>query len=121
MSSSIIQSIQHLKIADEFLHDFIRSNPGTKGAALFTNYSAKVNWIFRDLITNPSLPDIVRNGIKNEINSDVLALPDMNSKLAILSPEKREIVDLLTDALLRNEKIEFTDGTMQVSSMQETR
>lgn len=104
--SSIISAIHHLKIAQEFMDDFIRERPTTVIARLFKDYRSKISWMFRDIKSNQHLPEIVRAGINQELNSDVLALPAINEKIALLTPQKREALELIIDELLKGEEIE---------------
>jgi hypothetical protein len=104
-TANIVSSIQHLKMADEHLQSFIRDNPGTKPVYLFKNYSAKINWILRDLYTNPFLPQVVRDGIKRESESDVFAVPAIQEKISLLTPDQREAVEDMIDIILKGETI----------------
>lgn len=103
--SNIVSAIQHIKMADEHLQSFIRDNPGTNGANLFRTYSAKVNWILKDLYCHPALPFEVRQGIKNEVESDVFAVPAINEKIALLKPAQREAVEEMIDCILKGESL----------------
>ncbi len=98
--SNIISAIQHLKFAEEHFADFIREHPGTKGAALFAGYVKKVQWIHKDLITHPSLPDVVREGIKREVNSDIFTIEAINEKVALLPPDLRLTTENYIDSIL---------------------
>lgn len=98
--SNIVSAIQHLKIAQEYLEDFMREHQGSKGAKLFGNYKHKIDWILTDMITHPFLPEAVREGIKWEVNSDVLALPAINEKIALLNPSQREAIETAIDQIL---------------------
>lgn len=99
-TSNIVSAIHHLKLAQEHFEDFIREHSESKGARLFTNYCNKIRWIHTDLITHPFLPESVRQGIKQEVNSDVLALPAINEKIALLNPVQREAIETAIDEIL---------------------
>lgn len=105
MAASIISAIHHLKLAAEYMADFEREHAGSKGANLFKIYRKKVEWIPADLITHPSLPEVVRAGIKGEWNSDVFALMAINEKLHLLSPEQREAIELVIDRCLKGDSL----------------
>jgi hypothetical protein len=98
--STIIQGIHYLKIALECFEDFKRQYPKGVGVKMVNNYSSKINWILNDLLTCNTLPERIRTDIRNEINSDVLAIPEIMGKISMLKPIAREAVEDLLDSLL---------------------
>lgn len=100
MKSSVIQSIQHLKLADEFMKDFVRQAPNTRGAFIFSGYSQKVNWILKDIVTYPHFGDEVRKGIKAEVESDAFGVYAIFEKIPLLNPEQRSMVERLIEDVL---------------------
>lgn len=110
-NSNIVCGIQNLKMAVEYFEDFQRQHSGSKGANLFKDYCRRVNWILNDLVTHPFLPDVVREGIKQEINSDIFAVPAITEKIALLSPEKREILEQVIETLLSGAELILEDKT----------
>lgn len=106
MGSSVVSFIHHLKLADEYAKDFVRSAPGTRGGVIFDNYSKRINWIFRDVITFPHFGDDVREGMRKEIASDAFSYDSITEKVALLNPEQRETLDGLLDDILRGNTIE---------------
>lgn len=98
--STIIQGIHYLKIALECFEDFKRQYPKGVGVKMVNNYSSKINWILNDLLTCNQLPEKIRTDIRNEINSDVLAIPEIMDKISMLKPIAREAVEDLLDSLL---------------------
>ena len=107
--ANIINAIQNLKMAQEQFEDFCRQYPNSQGSRLFKKYSDKVAWIFSDLITNPFLTNEVRIGIKNEIESDVFAVPAIIEKVALLTPDQRDLIESTLDALLSGEEVKIVD------------
>jgi hypothetical protein len=107
MRSSIVQSIQHLKISEEFMQDFIRQAPSTRGAFIFNDYSRKIKWILRDIITFPYFTDEVRLGIKTEIESDAFAVEAIHDKIPLLNPEQRAMLEGLVGDMLEGKTIEI--------------
>lgn len=109
---ALVNALIHLAVADQYFISFANDNPGTKGASLFTGYSNRIKWIHNDLITNPRLPDEVRQGIKREVNGDVLVIPALVEKVALLNEESREALEVLIDGMIKGEKIivEKMDG-----------
>ena len=107
MRSSIVQAIQHVKIADEFMNDFIRSAPTTRGAIIFGQYSRKLRWILSDIITYPHFTDEVRLGIKTEIESDCFAVEAIHDKIPLLNPEQRAMLEELVGDMVAGKTIEI--------------
>lgn len=106
MGSSVVSCIHHLKLADEYAKDFVRSAPNTRGAIIFDNYSKRIAWIFRDVITYPHFGEEVREGMRNEIASDAFSYDSLIEKVALLNPEQRETMEGLLDEILRGGTIE---------------
>lgn len=106
MGSSVVSCIHHLKLADEYAKDFVRSAPGTRGAIIFADYSKRINWIFRDVITFPHFGDEVREGMRKEIASDSFSYDSITEKVGLLNPDQREILDNLLDDILKGNTIE---------------
>lgn len=107
MGSNIVSAVHNMRIAKEQFADFQREHPASKGAKLFGMYEGKLDWIVKDLITNPFLPEDVILGIKQEWESDVFAIPEINDKVSLLPPDKRELIETLIDAMLAGEEILF--------------
>lgn len=109
MSANIINAIQNLKMAQEQFEDFIRQYPDTAGSKLFQRYVSKITWIFTDIVSITSLTDEVRAGIRKEITSDVYAVPAIVEKVALLTPEQRELIEDTLDAMLAGEEVKIVD------------
>jgi len=109
MSANIISAIQNLIMAKEQFEDFCRQFPETKGEKLFKTYSNKISWIFKDIVTHPFLTEEVRAGIKKEINSDVFAVPAILEKVALLTPEQRDMIEATLDAMINGEEVKIVD------------
>jgi len=107
MRSSIVQAIQHLKQSDEFINDFIRQAPSTRGAVIFTDYSRKIRWILRDILTFPYFTDEVRIGIRTEIESDAFAVEAIHDKIPLLNPEQRAMLEQLVEDMVAGKTIEI--------------
>lgn len=107
-NGSIVSGIHNLKLALEYFEDFQRQHPGTKGSNLFKNYCSKINWMLKDLCTHPFLPDIVREGIKKEIASDLFVPAAITEKLVLLNPESREAVEQMIDIILDGGEVQIT-------------
>lgn len=98
MKSNIIQSAQYVKMARECMEDYVRDF----GAGfLFRPFIKKLEWIMTDMITNPAMPQVLREGIKNEFNGDTLSLTAINDKLPLLSTEDRLEVEDLIDQIIQ--------------------
>lgn len=107
MGSSVVSCIHHLKLADEYAKDFVRENPGTRGATIFGNYSHKFQWILRDVVTYPHFGDEVREGMRKEIASDSFSYDSIVEKVGLLNPDQREALDGLLDDILRGKTVEI--------------
>lgn len=104
-AGNIVSGIHHFRMSYEHFTSFELDHPGTKGANLFKQYKARIEWIVKDMITHPLLPKQVTDGIKKEWESDVFAIPAIEEKIALLNPEQRETVELMIDQILKGETI----------------
>ncbi|MFY8160234.1 MAG: hypothetical protein ACOVNU_02815 [Candidatus Kapaibacteriota bacterium] len=107
MRSSVVQSIQNLKLSLEFMNDFIRTAPNTKGAVLFKTYTNKIEWIFKDILTYPHFNDEVRKGIRAEIESDSFTVEAIHDKIPLLNPEQRAMLEGLVEDMIAGKSIEI--------------
>jgi len=107
--ANIIGAIQNLRMAKDQFEDFMRQYPESAGTKIFQKYTRKIDWIFTDIVTIPSITDEVRAGIRKEIVSDVFAVPAILEKVALLSPEQREMIEDTIDAMLAGEEIKIVD------------
>jgi len=107
--ANIIGAIQNLRMAKDQFEDFIRQYPDSAGSKLFKRYIDKISWIFVDIVSIPSITEEVRTGIRKEIVSDVFAVPAILEKVALLSPEQREMIEDTIDAMLAGEEIKILD------------
>ena len=112
-SGTFVEVIHHLKIAKEFLESFIREKPGTVGERMAWQYVAKINWMYNDLITFPNFPDIVRQGIREEWESDPFLSMAITEKLAILNPAQRTAIENIIDEVLKGQEIIVESKTPQ--------
>ncbi len=111
MRSSIVQAIQHLKQSDEFMNDFVRQAPNTRGAVIFSDYSRKLKWILRDILTFPYFTDEVRLGIRTEIESDAFAVEAIHDKIPLLNPEQRAMLEELVEDMVAGKTITISIKT----------
>ena len=102
---TLANGLMHLRIAQLYFSSFANDNPGTRGARLFGNYSDKLEWIIKDLQNNPFLPELVRDGIKKDMQSDVLVIPALVEKIALLTEENRLAMETLVEELIKGEKL----------------
>lgn len=107
--SDIVSAIHCIRQAYDHFESFQREHPGTKGAALTKNYNTKLEWVYRDLLTHPFLPEVVRSGMRREWQSDVFAVPAISENVALLAPEQRAFVERLIEAMLNGEQIEMIE------------
>lgn len=107
MKNSLILAIHNLRTSDEFMQDFIRSNPGSRGANIFKGYSNKIKWILQDIITYHHFSDEVREGLRKEMSSDAFSLDALLEKIPLLNPDQREAIEGVIDNLLSGKSIEI--------------
>ena len=107
--SNIISAFHHLKVSREYWEDLKRELPETDAEKLANRYIKKIDWCYGDFITIPAFPDAVREGVRLEWSSDVLAIPEIMNKISLLTPDKRSLVEELVDALYRGEEITFEE------------
>jgi len=105
--SDIVSGLQSLKRASDHWNSFVREKPGSLAERMFKMYLGKINWIVQDFLSCPHFPDIVRNGIRKEWNSDAFTTPAISDKVALLSPDQRDAVENVIDLLLSGEKLEI--------------
>ena len=114
-SSNIVSSVHNIRQALEHFESFQREYPETKGARLFKGYGSRLEWIVKDLITHPLLTEEVRQGVKEEWESDVFSVPAINEKVALLNPQNRETIEQIVDAMLNGEEITFESKKEEVN------
>lgn len=107
VENNFVGAIHYMKISIEFMNDFCRQYPGSKGAKVMDQYLKRLNWILMDIKTSIDFPQIVRDGLKTEIESDVLLFPEIVNKIHLLAPDKREFIETIVDQLLNDETIEI--------------
>lgn len=103
--TALANGLMHLRIAQMYFQSFAMEYPGTNGARIFGNYNRKIDWMIKDLQLSPALPESVRNGIKEDMNSDVLVIPALIEKVALLTEENRLSIETLIEGLIAGEKI----------------
>lgn len=113
MASSIMMAVHHLKISNEYIKDFQREHPNTRGGTKFGEYGRKVDWIIRDIITYPHFRDEVREAIKGELLSEPFSYESIVEKASLLNPQQREVLEDVIDMVLRGETIKVTNDTTE--------
>lgn len=106
-SGDILCGFEYLRMAREHWESFCREHPGTKGAKLVSGYVRKIEWMHRDLLTNPALPQAVRDGMRKDLQSDVFGVAALSEKMAMLRPEDRDNMETLLDAILNGKHLAF--------------
>ena len=108
--SNIVSAIHCLKMSQEYFADFIREFPDSEGSRLFYKYQKRIDWIISDFLTHPFFDEDVRDGIREEIKSDVFTVPAITEKVSLLRPEQREMIELIIDAALNGEEFNIIDN-----------
>jgi hypothetical protein len=84
---------------------FVNDSPGSNAERLGRNYATKIEWIWKDLHTNPNFPQQVRDGIKGEWFVDAFATDAIREKLSMLRDDQRLHIEKLIEMLLDGEEI----------------
>ena len=104
--SDIISAFDHLKQASDHFNSFsLECGEKSKGEKLSNGYKSRIEWIFKDIITNPLLPELVREGVKREWNCDVFTPDAIREKVALLNPVQRDNIEILLDMILSGQKL----------------
>lgn len=106
-ADNIIGAVHALKMALDNFQVYGLEHPESRGDKLFKGYNQKIEWIYKDIITNPVLPQKVRDGIKKEWESDVFIVDAIREKITLLNPDQRELVETLIDGMLKGESVTF--------------
>jgi hypothetical protein len=109
MAANVISAIHHLRMSQEHFEDFIRQNPESRGERLFKTYISRLKWIMNDIQTYPYFTQDTRDSIKDEIESDIFAVPAINEKISLLNPTQREMIEETIDAMLAGEDVKIVD------------
>lgn len=107
--SDIVSGLQHLRMAKDHFQSFILDNKNSRGSKQFGVFVKRIDWMFFDLITNPSLPQKVVDGVLHEVNSDVWAVPAITEKIALLKPEQRELLEDVIDKVISGDMLLVND------------
>ena len=106
-ASQLVDFIHHLKCAYEYMESFRRDLPGTRAEQLAKNYAWRLEWIYKDIMSNPTFPEPVRQGLRKEWNSDTWTISAITEKVAQLLPEQREAVENVIDTIIKGESLKI--------------
>lgn len=106
--SDIVSGIQSIRRAYDHWQSFVRERPGSLAERMFGGYCKRLEWIANDLLSCPHFPDIVRDGIRKEWNSDNFSIPAISEKVALLPVDQRAIVEDVIDQLISGKELEIT-------------
>ena len=106
MKSSIMSTIQYIKLASEFAQDVQRSGH-SKASKTFKNYEKHLQWILMDFKTNPLFPDEVRQGLDKELKSDMFALEGLREKIPLIPAEYRADLEEAVEAILEGRTVKI--------------
>jgi len=104
--TNFIQAIHHLKVSKEFFQDIQRACAGAKGATIAKKYEERIEWIYKDLLTNPNFDEAFRQGLKDEWEADSFVVLAIMEDIAQLTPENREKIEILVKAILNGEPMQ---------------
>jgi hypothetical protein len=107
--SNIITAFQYLKMAIMHFEDLQRELPNTNADKMAKKYISKIDWVFTDFISNPFFSKNLRDAIRADYASDVLAIPEILNKLSLLNESQRLLVEEVATALYKGEEIIFEE------------
>lgn len=110
--SSIINALQHVSRAIEYLKTFIPTS-GDRGRTMARGYQSKLEWILRDFMTTPGFSQEIREAFRKEISADVFEVDDIIKKVPLIPSDQRAPVERLIDCILNGENftvMEREDG-----------
>jgi len=108
-TSNIVQGFHHLRKAQLNFEVVKSMSHTTFKRQVQSTLIDRIELLKDNFLTHLSFdfPREVKDGINNEWQSDVLAIDNIYNLLHLLTPEKRELVETIIEALLNNENIEF--------------
>jgi len=108
-TSNIVQGFHHLRKA-QLNFEVVKSiSHTTFKHNVQTTLIDRIELLKNNFITHLSFnfPPLVKDGINKEWQSDVLAVDNIYNLLHLLSPEKRELVETIIEALIKGEEFEI--------------
>lgn len=114
MKSSIISTIQHIRLAIEFAQD-VQRNPNSRASKAFAIYENRLQWILKDFKTNPLFPEEVRKGIEQEYKSDIFSLEGLKEKIPLIPAQHRGDIEDLIDAILQGKQIKVIINDLEAA------
>jgi hypothetical protein len=108
-ASDLVSGLLHVRLATHYWDSFRRELSGSRGENLLKGYNNRLIWIYKDLISHPAFTEEVRQGIRNEWNSDTFVVPAIMDKMALLTPEQRTTVEDLIDIILKGDELKIVD------------
>ncbi len=104
-AGQLVDFIHHVRCAYEYMQSFQRDAKGTKAALIGQKYGAKLEWIYKDLVTSPTLPQQVRDGLRAEWEVDTFATSAIVEKLALLRDDQRLEIEKLIEMVSDGQEI----------------
>lgn len=105
--NEILKALHDLWRAKLHLKLFVLSenvaNPKVK--VQFKGYINKIEYIVNDIKLHPQCSEEIRQAINEEWNSDILTIDSIQEKVLQLTPNEREIVETILDAVIAGEEI----------------
>ena len=103
---ALVNTIIQLKVADYYMASFIADTRAQSlGVRMFKKYREKIGWVLQDILTTEALPQVLRDEIRREMNSDVLVMPALLEKISLLNDQSRVALEGIVDSILNGEKL----------------
>lgn len=103
--SSLYFAFHNLKIAKEYFLDIYREHPTKSAGRISKLCSDKIDWIFNNVYTSSAIPKEVIEQLKNQLEADSLAIPEIMFKIVLLSGEQREALEFVINQLLSGQSL----------------
>jgi hypothetical protein len=107
MASEVIKFLHHLQRGKLNLEVFLIGCKNDRAKRKFSQYINKIDWIIKDLKTEPGITRELSDAIDLEFNSDVFLIDAVNEKLLLLTPYERDILENILDEIIKGEQIKI--------------
>lgn len=100
---SLAKGMHHVNIAKMYFED-LKLSSQKEVKHIFNQYVQKCDWIVSNL--SGRLNDFNRKNLEEELK-DSISFEAINDKLILLTPEQRELLEKVIDALVDGQKVEI--------------
>lgn len=105
MAQEILKFIHNLNKAKLNLEVFLLGDVNDRAKRKFSQYVKKIDFIITDLKTEPAVSQELREAIDLEYKSDAYCVEAIMEKVLMLTPDERDILENIVDAVIKGEEI----------------